>query len=159
MKIHEGQGPVIGDMGKAAGKKGPGGDDFKKIMENFTSGTETVQSSAGSVLNGVNNIESVIGINRITPVNAVPFSNDKRMMLDSLHETLNLIEFYAGKLGDGNISAGELSPMVEELEGRLETLKNAGKGDNIPEPLKPVISEMTVTIGAEIERFKRGDYV
>ena len=145
-------------IGRVKVKNGSNGDDFKKIMDQVNSGQEVKQSTSQS-LNAVPNIDSIIGINRITPVDMVPVSNDKRMLLDSLRDTLNLIDFYAGKLGDGSVPAKDLTPLIEQLDNRLESLKIISKGDNVPDELKPVISDMKVTIGTEIERFKRGDYI
>lgn len=158
MKVHEGQGPKIGDIGRVNSKNGSAGDDFKKIMDQLTSGQEVLQSSSKS-LDAVSNIDSIIGVNRINPVNMVPVSHEKGMLLDSLRDTLDLIDFYSNKLGDGNVPSKDLTPLIEELDGRLESLKIISEGDNVPDALKPVISEMRITIGTEIERFRRGDYI
>ena len=83
---------------------------------------------------------------------------DKRKMIDALQETLDLVDFYAGKLGDSSKDVTGLEPLIGHLEDRLETLRQMGSAPGIPEKLSPVISDMTITIGAEIERFKRGDY-
>jgi hypothetical protein len=158
MKVNEGQGPKMESIGRVKVKNGSNGDDFKKIMDQVTSGQEVKQSTSQS-FNAVTNIDSIIGVNRITPVDVVPVSHDKRMLMDSLRDTLNLIDFYAGKLGDGSVPAEDLTPLIEQLDNRLESLKIISEGDNVPDELKPVISEMTVTIGTEIQRFKRGDYI
>jgi hypothetical protein len=158
MKIHEGHGPKMENTGMVKSKNGHAGSDFKKIMDQVASGQEVKQSDSQN-LNAVPNVDSIIGINRIHPVNTVPVSHEKRLLLDSLRDTLDLIDFYADKLGNGNIPAEDLTPLIERLDDRLESLKIISEGDNVPDEMKPVISEMRISIGTEIERFKRGDYI
>lgn len=158
MKILEGQGPKIEEIGKTKFKNESAGDDFKKIMDQLTSIQEANRSEPAHSLNAVPNIEGIINVNRINPVNSIIVSSEKKLLLDSLSETLNLVDFYAGKLADENIPAKDLTPLIEQLDGRLESLKVMSKGDSLPETLKPVINDMTVTIGAEIEKYRRGDY-
>jgi hypothetical protein len=158
MKILEGQGPKIEDIGKTKIKNESAGDDFKKIMDQLISVQETKRSEPAQSLNAVPNIESIINVNRINPVNSIQSSGEKMRLLDSLSETLNLVDFYAVKLADENVPVKDLTPLVEELDARLESLKVMSNGDSLPETLKPVINDMTVTIGAEIAKYRRGDY-
>ncbi len=159
MKIFEGQGPKMEDIGKTRFKNESGGDDFRKIMDQLISVQEPARSESSQSLNAVPNIEGIINVNRINPVNSIIVSSEKKLLLDSLRDTLNLVDFYAGKLADENIQSKDLTPLIEQLDGRLESLKIMGKGDNVPETLRPVITDMTVTIGAEIAKYRRGDYL
>ena len=44
------------------------------------------------------------------------------------------------------------------LEGRLNSLREMETIPGLPKPLKSVIMDMSVALGTEIVRFKRGDY-
>ncbi len=158
MKIHEGQFIKMDNAGKTKSSGGPGGDDFQKIMDQVASGQNAAKSDSLQSSNAVPNMEAVLNMNRMAPVNMMPVSQEKRELLDSLNDTLNLIDFYAGRLGDKNIPAKDLESLVEQLDNRLESLRVIGEGSSVPEALRPVISDMTLTIGAEIEKFRRGDY-
>ena len=157
MKIYKGQGPVLHEAGKHMSKSGPRENEFKKILNQVSSRPEENKTGADEV-NSVPIARGVGvpgGIENIGSQFNIP---DKKEMIGALKETLDLVDFYAGKLGDSSQDITGLEPLIGHLEDRLETLRQMGSAPGIPEKLGPVISDMTITIGAEITKFKRGDY-
>ena len=79
-------------------------------------------------------------------------------LVDELLETLDLVDFYSSKLADSSISSSGLTPLINHLEDRMEGLKGMESAPETSEKLRSVISDMVITIGAEVAKFKRGDY-
>ena len=157
MKIHEGKGPLIQQATRGVKGKSSNGYDFKVIMDQVNYQSRTGETSSGPE-------KSIPPMNNITLLNigdpvVQAGSQDKVRVVSLLHETLDMVDFYAGKLSDKSLPVEGLNPLVKHLEDRLETLKDLESTHGVPEKLKPVLSDMTVTIGAEIEKFKRGDYL
>jgi len=157
MKIYEGQSPVFQESGNKQNNKGVNGSEFQKVMDQVAPAPGKTDAVSGNEGLGVvaNGIQIVNGLDQ---VKGADFSNRKIQILDELQDTLDLVDFYANKLGDSSVSANGLSPLLGHLEERMEGLRNTGASPETPEKLKSIISDMTITIGSEIEKFKRGDY-
>ena len=84
--------------------------------------------------------------------------SERERVIGLLEETLDLVDFYAGKLGDPASPVRGLGPLVEHLEERLEGLKGIQSTPGVPEGLQPILSDLALTLGTEIAKFKRGDY-
>jgi hypothetical protein len=157
MKIYEGQGPIYQKTTKKQIDKSANGSEFQKVMDQIT--PSSGQKGAVSGKECLSQVANGIRItNGIEAVKNPGFSDRKSQILNELQNTLDLVDFYAEKLGDSSISANGLSPLVEHIEDRMEGLRNSGASSETPEKLKSIIADMTITIGSEIERFKRGDY-
>lgn len=156
MRVDEIRRMHIEQQGKVNKNKSSDAESFQQIMDQMTASAETGKSLP---LN-INPVQIIDRPNAVMPVNeSVPGTDDKKILLDSLKDTLDLIDFYAGKLGDASFPAENLSSLIDQLDDKLESIKGLSSADGMPEKLKPVISDIAVTIGTEIERFKRGDYV
>lgn len=158
MKVYKGQGPVLPQPNKDVNKKGTGEDGFQKIMDQVRSQTEkqgeiTGRENLGPVPDG---IQIVHGADRINePLNMA----ERKQVLEELKQTLDIVDFYAARLADSSLSINGINPLIGHLEDRLEILRNMESAPGMPEKLRPVISDMVITIGTEIAKFKRGDYV
>jgi hypothetical protein len=51
-----------------------------------------------------------------------------------------------------------LSPLIGHLEEKMEALSHLESNPDFPGSLRPVVSDLLVTVGTEIAKFKRGDY-
>lgn len=160
MKINEGQGSILQQAGRREkiNKTHDHENDFKKIMEQIHSpihGKEPIiqGETVRPVLNGIDIIRGTEKVQE--PIEGT----DKRQVLGTLKETLDLVDFYSSKLGDSSFLIDGLTPLIGHLEERLETLRGMESSPDVPEKMRPVISDLSITIGAEIERFKRGDYL
>ena len=158
MKIYENQGVLLEQQKKVNKNQNADTDSFQKIMDQMTA-TETNNASSSLPLNinPVQIIDSTAGVASVNGIMSDP--TEKSMLLDSLKETLDLVDFYAGKLSDKSFPAESLTSLVDQLDDRLESIKMMSSEEGVPEGLKPVIDDMAVTIGTEIERFRRGDYI
>ena len=155
MKINENQKLLIGQQAKINKNQNTGTGSFQEIMDQMTSHRET----SNTLPVNINPVQIIDKPADITTINGpASGSDEKSLLLDSLKDTLDLIDFYAGKLADVSFPAENLSSVIDQLDERLTAIKDMSSADGMPEQLKPVISDIAVTIGSEIERFKRGDY-
>jgi hypothetical protein len=155
MRIDESQRVLLEQQGKTNKTTNNEAGSFQQIMNQLTSRPETTKALP---LN-INPVQIIDGSSGIIPLNGtVTTSDEKTMLLNSLKETLDLIDFYAGKLEDTSCPAENLTSLVDQLDEKLDTIKGMSSAKSIPESLKPVISDIAVTMGTEIERFRRGDY-
>lgn len=155
MKIHESQRVLLEQQGKVNKNKNTDTGSFQQVMDQVTSRTEINKNLPVNI----NPVQIINGPSGVLPINGSIKPVEKDLLLDSLKETLDLIDFYAGKLADDSFPAENLSSLVDQLDERLASIKDMSSMDGVPEKLKPVISDVAVTIGAEIERFRRGDYI
>jgi hypothetical protein len=157
MKVHEGQGPVSQQITKHTNQKSSKTGDFQSIMEQIGVQSDkmeriTAKEGVGPIVGGVQILHGVE--NKNESMNMAR----KRQIMGSLLETLDMVDFYASRLADASMPATDLNPLINHLEDRLDTLRHMESAQEVPEQLKSVISDMSITIGAEIARFKRGDY-
>lgn len=158
MKIYEGQGSLLSGVEKAKKKSGHQGGDFQNIMDQIRSPLEK-EGTMVKDLNRpplLNNIQILHGLDRIE---ASSNKNNKQDMINILKETMDLVDFYAEKLVDPSMPSSGLTVLVDHLEGRLERINSIVLDREIPEKLRTIISDMQITIGSEITKFKRGDYL
>lgn len=156
MKIYVGQDLILQQVDKKGKKSAPIENDFQKIIDQIVSRPEKGEKAPAlenvPVMNG-------ISIAQTEPVTGQADFINKEKLVGTLEETLDIIDFYAGKLADSTMSAEGLTPLINHLEERLGILEKMESAPEIPEKLRPVISDMSVTIGTEIARFRRGDYL
>ena len=157
MKIYEGQGPIPPQTNKGSHKTGTGERDFKKIMDQVSSPpgrTETIanKENIGPVEGGIRILHGVEEIQGPSNV------GEKNKVVKVLQETLDLVDFYSAGLKDKSLPAKGMTPLISHLEYRLETLRTMESAPGMPKKLRPILSDITITIGTEIAKFKRGDY-
>ena len=158
MKVYEGQGSVIQRPKKVAKNDSLNKFEFQNIMDKVHANGSKIENEdqnrgAIPVPGGVHILNGAVQIHG--PIN----SAEKRYLVDELEKTLDLVDFYALKLADSSMPARELNTLVDHIEEKLHTLQGMKSVPKIPEKLKPIISDMVITIGAEISKFKRGDYL
>src|SRR5512145_1171178 len=120
MRIDEGQRILLEQQGKVNKNKNDDAGSFQQIMEQLTARPETGRSLP---LN-INPVQIIDGSTGIIPVNqAVSGSNEKTMILDSLKDTLDMIDFYAGKLADTSLPVEDLASLVDQLDEKLADIK------------------------------------
>jgi hypothetical protein len=157
MKIYEQQGLKFNPAEKHNKKSGIEKSDFQSIMDGITSSTTGKESAASS------NVQTpmVGGLDMIfnsASIYADGEAGAREQILTSLKDTLDLVDYYAKKLADTSLPSDRLSPLIEQLEQGMDSLKDlcAAAGDD--GKLKSIITDITGTVGVEIEKFKRGDY-
>jgi hypothetical protein len=157
MKIHEQQGLTLNQIGKSTQKTGIEKGDFQSIMDKITSnsvGSEADVSSSSQLppMGGVDMI-----FNSMT-VDGASDTNTKEQVLTNLKETLDLVEHYSQRLADTSLPSNQLSTLVDQLEKNMEGLKDMSSVSGVDDRLKSIITDVTGSVGVEIEKFRRGDY-
>ena len=156
MKVYGSQGPILQQAKEKLNKKGPGESDFKKIMDQTLQTPEKGKGpdhlNPGMPAGGV---QMLHGFEKIqSPIEGV----DREQVVSTIQQTLDLVDFYAGKLSDPSLSAGGITPLVSHLEEKMEALRGMESVPGLPQKLRPIISDLVLTITPEVEKFKRGDY-
>lgn len=158
MKISETHpGAIPNSTVRTPEKAGSSGESFQRIMEQVThqEGAKTGPlGGAGAVLPG-QGVEIAPPIGKVEPTQA---SEQQARIVQVLEETLDTVDAYAAALRNGSVSASDLKPLAEHLGARLEGLQQLEKDPELPEGLRTVISDLSLTIGTEMARFGRGDY-
>lgn len=155
MKIQESQRALLEQQGKINKNKNTDAGSFQQIMDQMTSSTETSKTLPVNI----NPVQIINEPSGVIPVDGTLNTSEKDLVLGSLKETLDLVDFYAGKLADESFPAENLSSLVDQLDEKLTSIKDMSSMEGVPDKLKPVITDVAVTIGTEIERFRRGDYI
>jgi len=156
MKINEGNGITVSqDITQAQSRKSVDGE-FQKIMEQVIQAGDSKDAARANVidplLNGIKLLTGTKGID------AQSHSMEKKLVINELQETMDLVDFYASKLADPSKPLSTIDPLIGHLEQRLENLKTIESVPGLPDQLKPIISDMVITIGTEITKYKSGSY-
>ena len=157
MKINEGQGSILQQTHKNMDKERPKETDFKKIMDQ----TMLQVGKKGGIDPYLNLEPALDGIRIHHGAEEIrePFKMvEKQQVIGEIQQTLDIIDFYAAKLADSSLSIAGITPLIGHLEDKMETLRSMESAAGMPEKLRPIISDMVITIGTEIAKFKRGDY-
>jgi len=151
MKVYENQGLI---HSKKTHKNGDKDDEFQKIMDQMQA--ETMKSeeavNPGSVAPQLD-VRIIQGVQQTGSSTQV-----KQMVLNELRNTLDLVDFYAEKLGNTSLPVTGLAPLIEHLDERLKNLQNMESAKGLPDKLRPIVNDVVVTLGTEIAKFRRGDY-
>jgi len=156
MKINEGKGITVSpDINQAQSRKSLDGE-FQKIMEQAIKAGETNSAAKANafdpLLNGIKILTGTQGIEDQSQ------AMGKQLVISEIQETMDLVDFYASKLADTSQPLSTIDPLIGHLEQRLENLKTIQSTQGLPDQLKPIISDMVITIGAEITKYKNGIY-
>jgi hypothetical protein len=158
MKIFEGAGSIIPQPHKKHPKTESRDEDFKKVMDQARGQdgekANSIRTYRGPELppGGIQMTATSPDISKATTVAEV------REKLAALEKTLDLLDFYADKLGDPTLKLTEISPMIDHLEDRLIGLEEMTSSTRLPYSLKTLFDETMTVMGTEIAKFKRGDY-
>jgi hypothetical protein len=156
MKIYEQQGLTFNPIDKHSKKSGVEKSDFQSIMDGLASSATGKEPTAS---NG--QTPAVGGLDMIFNTASIYATGDvgaREQILTSLKDTLDLVDYYSQKLADTSLPSNRLSPLIEQLEQGMDALKDLSVAAGEDEKLKSIITDVTGTVGVEIEKFKRGDY-
>lgn len=73
--------------------------------------------------------------------------------------TLNILEKYQKAIGDPQMTLKKVDPLVQSLSQEVNDLNSLS--DKLPasDPLKKIMSEISIVSTVEIEKFNRGEYI
>jgi hypothetical protein len=158
MKVYEGQGMTLHEtLKKKRTQEAPQGD-FQGIMDQMK-----LEQDGGSAPVNKGRLDPIPPggiqiLGNVTDTAATQDGTLRNQVLKDLEGTLDLVDFYTTKLADQSLSAGDLKSLVGHLEERAEGLRSLQTAPGLPEGLKSLLSETTLTIGMEVAKFRRGDY-
>jgi hypothetical protein len=158
MKIIEGTGSTILQPKKNQPKTESGGGDFSKIMDQVKSPDGRNAKPASMALEPgfpPGGIQMATSAMEISKAIATGEADETAVALE---KTIDLLDFYAAKLGDTTLELTEISPMIEHLEDRLVRLEEMRASPSLPDSLKTLLTETITVMGTEIAKFRRGDY-
>jgi len=72
--------------------------------------------------------------------------------------TIELLESFSQALGDLHLTAGDLQPLIEALEGGTTTLLDIKEQLPQGDPLAQLIDRVATISVIEAEKYRRGDY-
>jgi len=78
--------------------------------------------------------------------------------LSMSENTIDLLESFSQALGDLHLSANDLLPLIEALEGDTTTLLDIKEQLPKHDPLSQLIDRVATISAIEAEKFRRGDY-
>lgn len=78
--------------------------------------------------------------------------------LSMSENTIELLDSFSQALGDLRLSADDLLPLIEALEGDTTTLLDIKEQLPAHDPLAQLIDRVTTISAIEAEKFRRGDY-
>jgi hypothetical protein len=157
MKVYEGQGVTPNPMVKKRSSKSSGEGEFQRIMDQMVPAGEGgktggIKGNRELVPEGIQFIGSMDGIH------GAAGAVKRGQVLEELEQTLDLVDFYAAKLGDRSMSVQDMEDLVVHMEQRVAVLRDMESAPGVPEGLKGILSETALTVGTEVARFRRGDY-
>ena len=157
MKVYEDPGLILPQAARKGPKKEAAATDFQKIMERTRSQAREKENVPGPLPPepGLEGVRILPGVEKTAKPTAI---GGREKVIGALQETLDLVDFYAGKLGDPSSPIRGLEPLVDHLEERMEGLKDMRAAAALPERLQSILSDLVLTLGTEIAKFKRGDY-
>lgn len=154
MKVYENQGLIQPTHSKKAHKNGTQEDEFQKIMDQLQAETMKNEEAVNP-----GSIAPQLDVRIMQGVQQTGSSAQaKEMVLNELRNTLDLVDFYAEKLGNTSLPVSDLDSLVEHLDERLKNLQNMESAKGLPDKLQPIVNDVVVTLGTEIAKFRRGDY-
>jgi hypothetical protein len=158
MKVYENQGLIQPTHAKKAHKNGAKDEEFQKIMDQAQAAgvmkDEDASVVAAPIAPQPQGVQILQGAEK-----SVQTLKAKEMVLNELRTTLDLVDFYAEKLGNTSLPITGFAPLIEHLDERLQNLQGMQADPELPQKLKPIVNDVVVTLGTEIAKFKRGDYL
>ena len=135
-----------------------GSQTFQSIMEQVTRQGGTAQSAVQGAgpLPVMDGVQILPGAGQVEATSSA--SAAKEQFLQQIRDTLDVIDRYAADLGDPSMSTTDMQPLVDHLKGSLGDLQRTASDPEMPEALRSVVSDLTLTIGTEVAKFGRGDY-
>lgn len=157
MKINETQHGQVPGSGTGKSTHRTEADRFQKIMDQAVRKGSAqgagIQGAVGMPVPG--GVQLIPGLEKSRAAHSGGAGD---MLLGEIRETLDMIDRYAADLGNTSLTASDMRPLLEHLEGRLDGLRRMETAPELPDGLRSVVSDLVITIGTEVAKFGRGDY-
>ncbi|PKN68164.1 MAG: hypothetical protein CVU57_00640 [Deltaproteobacteria bacterium HGW-Deltaproteobacteria-15] len=157
MKVLENPGVMLDQIRRQNTVKDQGENTFHQIMEDVELEKGFQEMGRSPAASGMIP-EGVQILNQTGSIQNSEIVFGKAEILRDLEQTLDLVDFYAGRLADPSFQANEMEPLVDHLEERMAGFQMLQTEAELPEKLRNIISDTVLTLGRETAKFRRGDY-
>ncbi|MDD5204148.1 MAG: hypothetical protein PHS17_01935 [Desulfobacterales bacterium] len=157
MKVLENSGVMLDQIRRQNTVKDQGENTFHQIMEDVELEKGFQEMGRSPAASGMIP-EGVQILNRTGSGQNSEIAFGKAEIMRDLEQTLDLVDFYAGRLADPSFQTSEMEPLVDHLEERMAGFQMLQTEAELPEKLKNIISDTVLTLGRETAKFRRGDY-
>lgn len=157
MKVLENPGVMLDQIRRQNTVKDQGENTFHQIMEDVELEKGFQEMGRSPAASGMIP-EGVQILNQTGSIQNSEIVFGKAEILRDLEQTLDLVDFYAGRLADPSFQTNEMEPLVDHLEERMAGFQMLQTEAELPEKLKNIISDTVLTLGRETAKFRRGDY-
>jgi hypothetical protein len=156
MKISETQSPLLHHATQKAPSNKAKTSDFKDLMETIMNPPSSEASPTVSPPPLPPRQGLQIGSDLAATRTVTDPSDPRKACVSQLEQMLDFLDFYGRRLADPAVPVTSMEPLVDQLEERLSGLKSLHEG--LPDALQTILSDLEITLSAEIAKFKRGDY-
>jgi hypothetical protein len=157
MKISDTQASMLSEMSTQKSGKSKADGSFQKVMNEVME----QQDEKAARPDSANSPEFPQDISPTQMIRDIGGQNDSlsgTQVMKELENILDLAGFYSRKLGDPAIKTASLEPLITHLEGKMEGLRSLKENGSMDDKLKSIVSDLDLTLGTEVARFRRGDY-
>ena len=157
MKISDTQASMFSEMSTRKSGKSKADGSFQKVMNEVME----QQDEKAARPDSTNSPEFRPDISPTQMIREIGGQNDSlsgTQVMKELESVLDLAGFYSRKLGDPAVKTASLEPLITHLEGKMEGLRSLKEHGSMDDKLKSIVSELDLTLGTEVARFRRGDY-
>jgi hypothetical protein len=157
MKISDTQASMLSEMSTQKSGKSKADGSFQKVMNEVME----QQDEKAARPDSANSPEFPPDISPTQMIRDIGGQNDSlsgTQVMKELENILDLAGFYSRKLGDPAIKTASLEPLITHLEGKMEGLRSLKENGSMDDKLKSIVSDLDLTLGTEVARFRRGDY-
>ena len=157
MKISETHGQLLGQVQKKTQKPGDQENQFQKVMDQVL--LEKGKTEKGHPKGHLDPItEGIQLVERPGNMEKSTVQGPRTQLINEIRQALDVVDYYAAKLADSSLPISDMSPLVTHMEDRLDNLRAMEVDPGTPDKLRTIISDLVITIGTEIAKFRRGDY-
>ena len=132
--------------------KRAGGKHFEEILKsNLKLSNVAVEIKNSSTKNAVPSIQKTNSI--------IPLSIDREELVGRIIKFLDIMDDYANRLGNPNITLKEISPLILEIEEENSQLKFLAESLPPFDDIRSLLEEVLIRSSVEIIKYNRGDYI
>jgi hypothetical protein len=159
MKITDNMGNLFAQGAKSPSQKAKTEQSFSEVLAQIAQGPAEESSALKA---GIPLLGALDPVTLSEPVGPLSQSEGQTPLaaglIDELETILDAFDRYRTRLGDVSVPVDDLADIIGHFEDRIDRLQVLNSSATTPEGLKEVTSGLMITIGTEIEKYKRGDY-
>ncbi|MCX8044454.1 MAG: hypothetical protein N3B18_10050 [Desulfobacterota bacterium] len=104
-----------------------------------------------------NHTKAVSGPQPLSPIDSFPI--DREDVIGRVIKLLDIMDSYANKLGNPQVTLREISPLIAKIESESSQLKALAESLPPFDDIRPLLDEVLIRSSVEIIKYNRGDYI